>query len=123
MGDVDFRLDALQQRYCSSLAEKLGAIECAWSAVRIDCNDIANQEALLSLAHRLAGSAGSYGFFEIGKAAAEVDALLEPVRITKDPSARGVVMSERLDRLSPALETLRVAMQRMIDQQSASGTR
>lgn len=121
MGDLDSRLDALQQRYCASLAEKLGAIELAWSAVRIDGNDIANQEALLNLVHRLAGSAGSYGFYEIGDAAADVDELLDPARITRDPAARSVAMPDLLDRLSPALETLRVAMQRRIDQQGACG--
>ena len=117
MSDLNSQLDALQKRYCASLAEKQTAIERAWSAVREDCNDLGNQDALLTLVHRLAGSAQSYGYVAIGNLAAEADVLLDQVRAEKDPASRSAAMCGMLERLAPRLDKLLSALQEAVDLQ------
>lgn len=117
MSNLDTQLDALHKRYCASFAEKHAAIALAWSAVRADCNDVVNQDALLNHVHRLAGSAPSYGYEEIGRAAAEADAVLDRVRANMEPAARSAAMCGILERLAPKLENLLSALQLTVDRQ------
>ena len=120
MSDLDAQLDALHRRYCASFGEKHAAITLAWSAVRADCNDVCNQDRLLNHVHRLAGSAQSYGYAEIGLVAAEVDALLDRVRDIKVPAQRSHAMCGMLERLSPGIGKLLAALQQTVERQHAA---
>jgi HPt (histidine-containing phosphotransfer) domain-containing protein len=120
MSDLDTQLDALHRRYCASFAEKQAAIALAWSAVCADCTDVGHQDTLLNLVHRLAGSAQSYGYADIGLVAAEVDVLLDRVRAHKDPAQRNASMCGMLERLAPRLQKLLAALQQTVDRQRAA---
>ncbi len=112
MTKADSRLDALQTRYHASLAGKRADIERAWHAVRADCADTANQDILLRLVHRLAGSAESYGFTGIGRIAAQTDTLLDQVRSSGGPVQQAVVMCAMLETLAREIGELLAELQR-----------
>lgn len=111
MTKVDSRLDALQARYLASLAGKRADIEQAWQALRADCSDTASQETLLKLVHRLAGSAESYGFPEIGRSAARTDLLLDQVRNGGDLAQRSTAMCAMLETLARHIDELLAKLQ------------
>lgn len=115
MTEVDPRLDALQTRYHASLAGKRADVEQAWHAVRVDCADIGSQETLLRLVHRLAGSAESYGFAEIGRTAARTDMLLDQVRSSGDPAQQTAAMCAMLETLARDIDKLLAELQRGIE--------
>jgi chemotaxis protein histidine kinase CheA len=119
MNKVESRLDAILLRYCASLAGKRADIERATQGIRADCRNPQNQDELLQLVHRLAGSAEAYGFVEIGRTAAEADALLDDVRASKSKEQRADAMCAMLDSLNPLLEKLLSALQRAIELQAA----
>jgi HPt (histidine-containing phosphotransfer) domain-containing protein len=62
--------EALRRRYIDSFPDKCAALEAA--AASLASNDAGAQQALRQLAHKLAGSAGMYGFDDIGHLAREV---------------------------------------------------
>jgi HPt (histidine-containing phosphotransfer) domain-containing protein len=66
------QLDALHVRYARSLAAKHEALLGAWQAFSTK-HDAATRLELHSLIHRLAGSAGSYGYMTLGVLAAAAD--------------------------------------------------
>jgi chemotaxis protein histidine kinase CheA len=85
--DARARLSALQERFVISLRERLDRLDALVHAARSGSTDGALVEALVA-AHRLAGTAGSYGHVEAGEAAAALEAAL--LRISEgspDPSA------------------------------------
>ncbi|MBX3687939.1 Hpt domain-containing protein [Dokdonella sp.] len=69
----DPQIEALCRRYIASLGDKRAALESAWRGCRPDGDRDAGLRELAALAHRLAGSAGSYGFDELGLQARNVD--------------------------------------------------
>lgn len=69
-------LFALNERYRASLPEKRAAIFAAWSDWRSDVSTLASLQELCRLLHKLAGSAGAYGFIRLGESARAADALL-----------------------------------------------
>lgn len=109
---ADSRLDALQTRYHASLAGKRADIEQAWHAVRADCADTANQDVLLRLVHRLAGSAESYGFTGIGRIAAQIDVLLDQVRSSGGAAQQTSAMCAMLETLAREIGKLLAELQR-----------
>lgn len=121
MTEADSRLDALHTRYHASLAGKRADIEQAWHAIRANCADTASQEILLSLVHRLAGSAESYGFAEIGRCAARTDALLDQVRGNGDPAQRTKSMCAMLETLAREIGELLAELQRGVETMPGSG--
>ncbi|MGH8155476.1 MAG: Hpt domain-containing protein [Rhodanobacteraceae bacterium] len=80
--DADFsdatfqaQMAALRRQYVAGLAVRSAALADAWRA----CSDGGGEAAWLALrdvAHRLSGSASSYGFVSLGAAARELDGLL-----------------------------------------------
>ena len=120
MTDVDSRFEALQIRYHAALPGKRAEIIQAWQAVRMDCADAESQQTLLRLVHRLAGSAESYGFAEIGRHAARMDLLLDQVRSSGDPVQRAAAMCAMLDTLSHDIQALLVELKRSIDSNPAN---
>jgi len=69
----DPRMDALRKRYADSLADKRAALVGAWETWRASTGSPAHLRDLAMLAHRLAGSAGSYGYDELGACASALD--------------------------------------------------
>ena len=69
-------LFALNERYRASLPEKRAAIFAAWSDWRSDVSTLASLQELCRMLHKLAGSAGAYGFIRLGESARAADALL-----------------------------------------------
>lgn len=63
---VAARVDAAARAYAQTLTHKLDAIRAAWLAQ-------ANPETAEKLAHRLRGTAGCYGFDEVGSAAGALE--------------------------------------------------
>lgn len=85
--DVHARLSALQARFATSLRERLDRLEALVGAARAGAAEGALAEAMV-LAHRLAGTAGSFGHVEAGEAAAVLeDALRRIAEGSADPSA------------------------------------
>jgi HPt (histidine-containing phosphotransfer) domain-containing protein len=62
--------EALRRRYVDSFPDKRAALEAA--SANVDNDGAGAQQALRQLAHKLAGSAGMYGFDDIGQLAREV---------------------------------------------------
>lgn len=69
-------LQALTQKYIASLAEKRQHIESAQESAK-SSNTLEDWDALRTLVHKLAGSAGAYGFKSLGDAARDYDLLLK----------------------------------------------
>ncbi|MDH3688997.1 MAG: Hpt domain-containing protein [Gammaproteobacteria bacterium] len=75
--DTPYRLEALKSNYRRSLGAKLQELEVRWEQCRQSryANDrLAN---LSVWAHRIAGSAGSYGYTELSAAALTLDRCLQ----------------------------------------------
>jgi HPt (histidine-containing phosphotransfer) domain-containing protein len=62
--------EALRRRYIDSFPDKCAALEAAIGNIRN--HEVDALQALRQLAHKLAGSAGMYGFDDIGQLAREV---------------------------------------------------
>jgi HPt (histidine-containing phosphotransfer) domain-containing protein len=77
MVEFDTRLADLSERYRASLPIKRANIEQAWHALAGDRIDPLRLENLLRILHRIAGSAPSYGYPEIGRLASELEVRLE----------------------------------------------
>ncbi|MEZ5461144.1 MAG: Hpt domain-containing protein [Dokdonella sp.] len=104
-------MQALHARYQTSLPNKRSSVELAWRAFCADSTDPARLQSLTRLVHRLAGSAGSYGYEEIGEIAGSADALLEKFGRHEDPASGPVDCCEMLDRLTPLIANLLRAME------------
>lgn len=76
MIDDDPRMEALRKRYAASLADKRAALAAAWETWRAAGDSAVHLRELATQAHRLAGSAGSYGYTEIGACACALDRLV-----------------------------------------------
>lgn len=66
----------LQQRYRDSLPTKHADLTSRWQLLQNEPANLAAQSALQESVHRLAGSAGAYGYTTIGEFARSADALL-----------------------------------------------
>ena len=74
--DFEFRLQLLRERYANSLGQKRAALAEAWQAFAADPRDIALRRELSMQLHRLCGSAGAYGYADIGEMACAADQLV-----------------------------------------------
>jgi CheY-like chemotaxis protein len=74
--NVTDALAALNDRYRASLPEKRSAILSAFSAWRADAAQLEPLRELARLLHKLAGSAGGYGFTPLGDSARAADGLI-----------------------------------------------
>lgn len=104
IGD-DPQVEALCHRYIASLADKRQALQEARQAWRTSGDGDASLRALAALAHRLAGSAGSYGFDALGNQARLVDELADQVLESgsgKDCARLDAEISALLDALDQA---------------------
>ena len=110
MTDADSRLDDLYARYHASLKDKRAQIGRAWQGLRTECRDPGSLAQLLMIVHRLAGSAESYGYAQIGQIAAQADALLDQIRSLRSDEQRGITMCGLLDELAPLMDELQGAL-------------
>jgi CheY-like chemotaxis protein/HPt (histidine-containing phosphotransfer) domain-containing protein len=69
-------LTALNERYRGSLPEKRSAIMAAFAAWRADLGELEHLREMNRLLHKLAGSAGGYGYARLGESARAADGLL-----------------------------------------------
>lgn len=69
------RLAELRQGFATRLRERVQEVDSAVAAV--DDRQSTAVAKVEHLAHKLAGTAGSYGFHEVGEIAAELEALCE----------------------------------------------
>lgn len=100
------QMEAQRARYLKSLAEKKLRIERAWNeAQRQDWSKVSFNH-FKTLVHRLAGSAGSYGLDELGRAAKCLDHLMGTIPTDEPPASRAKALKdELLVRLDEAIET------------------
>ncbi len=81
---LEERLAKLREGYAAKMSEKLDALE---GAVRTAVSRRATPdevERLWSAAHKLAGTAGSYGFQPLGEVVHEMESLVVPFRTLGD---------------------------------------
>jgi HPt (histidine-containing phosphotransfer) domain-containing protein len=69
-------LRALRDAYGRGLPGKVDDVAQVLAALRASGGDPAARESARSLAHRLGGTAGSYGFVAVGEAASVIEGLL-----------------------------------------------
>jgi HPt (histidine-containing phosphotransfer) domain-containing protein len=103
MPDLEKGLASLRANYARSFPSKLAALAEAWRAFDGGADE-ASARALHVLVHRLAGSAGSYGFAELGTRARAVDLVLAA---WKDAAPDGrAAASEVVRRVETPMQTL-----------------
>ena len=90
IADARDRLAELRQGFAGRLRERVDELDAAVAAV--DDRQPAAVSKVEHLAHKLAGTAGSYGFHEVGEIAAELEALCG----TGFDTAKAVGIAERL---------------------------
>jgi len=71
--DLDDRLAALSREYASGIPARLSAFDAALDVLRREDRESAALEELNWNAHALAGSAGTFGFAELGECAARLE--------------------------------------------------
>jgi HPt (histidine-containing phosphotransfer) domain-containing protein len=108
MVDMDLlnaRIAALTEDYRAKLPERLEFFQSLSDQINED-SDIDFITELRHNAHKLAGSAGSYGFTELGEIASEVDTLCKQVIEDPDKRAETILdISEKLSALVASLKT------------------
>lgn len=82
---LEARLAKLREGYAARMSEKLDTLDVAVRSVTGQHASAADVERLWGLAHKLAGTAGSYGFAPLGEVVSEMASLLEPFRSHGDP--------------------------------------
>src|SRR5687767_1045930 len=97
-------LAAFSAEYRSSLPQRLGELESAWSAVRRGEGDADTLRALLRGLHSIAGSALTFGLPALSTAAAAAEDWIEPYSARGDLPAR----AER-DAFEPLLAAVKQA--------------
>jgi diguanylate cyclase (GGDEF)-like protein len=100
------RVGELRARYLASVPDKLKQLRDAWSQVQANGWSADNLEPLRGIAHRLAGSAGSYGFHPQGQAAAALEELLVRFVEAPDEQTRPEQIAQGFERLSAGLQQL-----------------
>lgn len=84
--DIAEKLAALKLAYVGQLGERIGLLESACAEMSSDSDQDQNEKALEDLmfnAHKLAGTAGTFGFPELGDKGAEIEIICEEVIAAK----------------------------------------
>ena len=93
-------LSALRLQYAESLAAEVAPLNFARDCLIANVHDEAAHKELARQAHRLAGSAGSFGFHEVSRIAGDIERRLEQGEIRQNGLA---VLIDGIDRLKAAL--------------------
>ena len=99
-------LSALRAQYAESLAAETAPLEFARACLIANVDDAAAHRELARQAHRLAGSAGSFGFHEISRIAGDIERRLDAGAVTHHGLA---MLIDEIDRLKIALGQARGA--------------
>lgn len=103
MTDPDERFQRLRMQYAQSLPAKRAALAEAWRAYLAAPDDAALQRELSMQLHRLAGSAGAYGYEAVGVRARAADRLAGDAQARADARALDAGVQAVLDALSDAI--------------------
>lgn len=103
MTDRDERFQRLRMQYAQSLPGKRAALAEAWRAFVAAPDDAALQRELSTQLHRLAGSAGAYGYEALGTHARAADRLAGDAPARGDARAFDAGVQAVLDALSDAI--------------------
>lgn len=100
-GEADFeaQMQALRAQFASGLPARRTALAAAWASCQAGTSE-RDWQALRDVAHRLAGSAASFGLDTLGEAARELDRLLSRPPVCRDPT----LAAPRVAILTAALE-------------------
>lgn len=101
------KLRALRDKYIRSLPHTLGRIEARWSRLLENKTDRDVADSLYGMLHTLAGSAPSFGFGEVGRAAKNAEILVRD--ILDDNSPFDPEVWERIDAGLEALMSASIA--------------
>lgn len=93
----------LLQRYRASLPHKHKELASHWQRLASDPDDALALTALQQMLHRLAGSAGAYGYAAIGDLARDADAL---IILRRDPLCADEPPATFVARLEPSVRRL-----------------
>jgi HPt (histidine-containing phosphotransfer) domain-containing protein len=74
--ELDRIIAELQAQFRARTAEEMPLIEQHWAALRTGVAPRANAQALRRIVHRMAGSAGSFGYASVSDAATPLEAAL-----------------------------------------------
>ncbi|MEJ8566400.1 Hpt domain-containing protein [Elongatibacter sediminis] len=114
-GSLKSTMEELHDRYLASLADRHGTLNRLWTRFKRNSEDLDAVHGIQDEAHRLAGTAGSYGFPDLGDLARAVDTPLRGELARPTPDA--AFLARQCDQLLPALlDALRRAVP---DQDSA----
>ena len=102
--------ETLQRMYRSSLPMKAAALEAEWNAILAGEPPGPHAEALRSQLHQLCGSAGAYGFDDMGEMARELEKswvrwLQVPAPQRSDAFGLCMELAPRMHALQTALRT------------------
>lgn len=106
MSEVDSRLAELGARYRASLPIKRASVELAWQALNAGVSDPVRLDSLQRVVHRIAGSAASYGYDEIGSLSARADEALESLRELGVVNLDATSIAAALSELAPVFDRL-----------------
>ncbi len=84
---VEQKMESLRRRYAEQLPSRITHIETAWQRIAGPGQDVDASAEFRRLVHQLRGISGSYGFAELGAAAAEIDDCLHPAGQPVKPTA------------------------------------
>lgn len=106
MSEVDGRLAELGARYRASFPIKRASVELAWQALNSGAPDPVRLDSLQRVVHRIAGSAASYGYDEIGSLAARADEGLESLKELDVVKLDAASITAALSELAPVFDRL-----------------
>lgn len=93
--DFQAAIAALTAKFAASLPEKRQALESAFSLWIAERDQNALKD-VIGVAHKLAGSAGSYGFDALGHAARDLETEVRSWPDLNPPNATAALETERL---------------------------
>ena len=94
------KLGQLRERFEERLRGRLDELDALVERARVDPSEGTLAEAV-SVAHRLAGTAGSYGFVEVGEAAAALERSLQRIAGGQDEWEATLAALERMREARP----------------------
>ena len=97
-------MDALRERYIADLTEQESQFRQAMKSLRENDLETELRDSLRARAHKLAGNGATYGFPDISRAAAALEAVLEP-EATPSPDVLMFLLGELVDAMVAAHTT------------------
>jgi len=102
--DIQAALAALKVSFAQKIPEKIHEIRQSWDTLKIATDDAATFTLLHRQSHILAGTAGTYGFDEVGRLAKDIEIMLQD-ELTEHQNTWTALAIESLEALLRQLET------------------